>query len=199
MNWMNWKHAAVAAATVLSIGAIPAHAQQSQEPPRMMGPGMMGGGMMGPGMMGGGPGDGRGWRDDDDRWGWAMMGGRGMGMMGGPGMGPGMMMDGMGMMGFGLAMIGRLDLTDTQRRQVQRIADDLRRKNWGLMGQMHDEMSRMRDAMWADRRDRATILAANRRMSELRQQMLENTLTAADQAEAVLTPAQREQLRRFAP
>lgn len=190
---MNWKQAAVAAATVLSIGTITAYAQQSQEPPRTMGPGMMG-----PGTMGGGPGYGRGWRDDDDRWGWGMMGGRGMGMMGGWGMGRGMM-DGMGMMGFGLGAIGRLDLNDSQRRQVQKFDDELRRKNWALMGKMHDEMSRMRDAMWADKRDRATILAANKRMSELRQQMLENMLDAAGKAEAVLTPQQREQLRRYAP
>jgi len=189
---MNWKQAAVAAATVLSIGAITAYAQQSQEPPRTTGAGMMA-----PGMMGGGPGDGRGWRDDE-RWGWAMMGGRGMGMMGGRGMGPAMMMDGMGMMGFGLGAIGRLDLNDSQRRQVQKFDDELRRKNWDLMGKMHDEMSRMRDAMWTDKRDRAAILAANKRMSELRQQMLENMLDAADKAEAVLTPQQREQLRRYA-
>jgi len=161
---MNWKQAAVAAATVLSIGTITAHAQQGQEPPRMMGPGMMG-----------------------------------PGMMGGRGMGPGMMMDGPGMMSLGLAAIGRLDLTESQRRQVQRIDDELRRKNWELMGRMHDEMSRMRDAMWADRRDRAAILAANQRMSELRQQMLANMLDAADQAEALLTPPQREQLRRAVP
>jgi Spy/CpxP family protein refolding chaperone len=159
---MNWKQAAIAAATVVSIGAISAHAQQGQEPPGMMGPGMMGPGMMGPGMMG-----------------------------------PGMM--GPGMMDFGLAMIGRLDLSDAQRRQVQRIGDELRRQNWDSMGKMHDEMSRMRDAMWAAPRDRAAILAANRRMSELRQQMLENTLDAAAKAEALLTPQQREQLRRLAP
>lgn len=192
---MNWKLAAVAAATLLSIGTITVYAQQTQEPPRTMGPGMMG-----PGMMGGGPGYGRGWRDDDDYRGWGMMGGRGMGMMSWRGMGPGMMMDGMGMMGFGLGAIGRLDLNDNQRRQVQKIDDELRRKNWDLMGKMHDEMSRMRDAMWAaDKRDRAAILAANKRMSELRQQMLENMLDAADKAEALLTPQQREQLRRYAP
>lgn len=192
---MNLKQAAVAAATVLSIGTITAYAHQTQEPPRTMGPGMMG-----PGMMGGGPGYGRGWRDDDDDYrGWGMMGGRGMGMMGGRGMGPGMMMDGMGMMGFGLRAIGRLDLNDSQRRQIQKIDDELRRKNWDLMGKMHDEMSRIRDAMSADKRDRAAILAANKRMSELRQQMLENMLDAADKAEAVLTPQQREQLRRYAP
>ncbi|MFN3565062.1 MAG: Spy/CpxP family protein refolding chaperone [Burkholderiaceae bacterium] len=182
---MNWKQAAGGAATALSIGAITVYAQQGPEPLSTMGPGMMG------------PGYGRGWRDDD-RWGWAMMGGHGMGMMGWRGMGPGMMMDGMAMMGFGLGPIGRLDLNDSQRRQILRIEDELRRKNWELMGKMQDEMARMRDAMWSDKRDRAAILAASKRMSELRQQMLENMLDAADKAEAVLTPQQREQLRRFA-
>jgi len=189
---MNWKPVAVAAATALSIGTITVYAQPTQEPPRTMGPGMMS-----PGMMGGGPGSARGGRDDDDRLGWGMMGGRGaMGMMG---MGRGMM-DGMGMMGLSLGAIGRLDLSDAQRRQVQAVDDELRRKNWELVGKMHDEMARMRDAMWAtDRRDRAAILAANRRMSELRQQMLENMLDAADKGEAALTPQQREQLRRSLP
>jgi Spy/CpxP family protein refolding chaperone len=188
---MNWKPAAVVAAILLSTATINAYAQPPQEPAR--GPAVMGGG---PGF---GPGYGRGWRgDDDERWGWGMMGGRGMGMMGGWGMGRGMM-DGMGMMGFGLAAIGRLDLTDSQRRQLRKIDDELRRKNWGVMGKMQDEMSRMRDVMWADKRDRAAMLAANKRMSELRQQMFENMLDAVDKAEALLTPPQREQLRRFAP
>jgi Spy/CpxP family protein refolding chaperone len=104
---MNWKQAAIAAATVVSIGTIPAHAQQGQEPPGMMGPGMI---------------------------------------------------------DFGLAMIDRLDPNDAQRRQVQRIGDELRRQNWDSMGKM-----------------------------------LENTLDAAAKAEALLTPQQREQIRRFAP
>jgi hypothetical protein len=34
-------------------------------------------------------------------------------------------------------------------------------------------------------------------MSELRQQMLENSLVAADKVEAALTPQQREQLKRL--
>jgi len=142
---------------------------------RGMGPGMMGGYGQGYGM---GPG---------------MMGGYGMGpgMMGGYGMGPGMMG------GVGLGAIGRLDLNETQRKQVLHIQDDVRRKNWDLMGKMQDEMAKIRDAMWAgEKRDRAAVLAANKRMSDLRQQMLENSLEAADKAEALLTPEQREQLRR---
>jgi Spy/CpxP family protein refolding chaperone len=107
------------------------------------------------------------------------------------------MMGGMGMMGLG--PIGRLDLNDTQHQQVLKIEDELRRKNWDVMGKMQDEMAKLRDSMWSGKRDRAAILAANKRMSDLRQQMLENSLDARDKAEAVLTPQQREQLRRFGP
>jgi Spy/CpxP family protein refolding chaperone len=209
---MNWKLALAAAAAALTLGATIAHAQQAQEParamdhgmmgpgrmgPGMMGPGMMGPGMMGPGMMGDRPGHGHGGHHDDDRGGWGMMG-RGMGMMGGSGMGRGMM-DGTGMLRSTLGAIGRLDLSETQRRQLQKIHDELRRKNWDPLGKLYDEISRIREAMWADKRDRTAILAANKRMSELRQQMLENLLEAAEKAEALLTPQQREQLRRYAP
>lgn len=167
----------------------------------------MGQGMMGPSTMGGqGPGYGPGargygpghlpgrrgaWVDDDGGWGM-------MGMMGGYGMGPGMM-GGMGMMGLGLGPIARLDLDDSQRAQVLKIDDDLRRKNWDVMGKMQDEMAKMRDAWWSGKRDRAAILAAYKRMSDLRLTMLENSLDARDRAEAQLTPQQRDQLRRFGP
>jgi Spy/CpxP family protein refolding chaperone len=96
----------------------------------------------------------------------------------------------------GLGPINRLDLTDSQRKDVLKIQDELRRTNWTVMGSMHDERSKFREAMWAGKRDRAAILAASKRMSDLHQQMLENALNAFDKAEAVLTPQQREQLRR---
>jgi Spy/CpxP family protein refolding chaperone len=213
---MNWKLKALVAAAAAAVGAT-ALAQQTQPPQE---PPAMGQGMMGPGMMGGqGPGDGPGargygpghgpggrgaWVDDDDG-GWGMMGGRGwgmgpgmMGMMGGYGMGPGMM-GGMGMMGPGLGPIARLDLDGGQRAQVLKIEDDLRRRNWDVMGKMQDEMAKMRDAWWSGKRDRAAILAAYKRMSDLRLTMLENSLDARDRAEALLTPQQRDQLRRFGP
>lgn len=142
-----------------------------------MGPGRVGGGHhMGPDMMGGYP--------------------MGPGMMGGyrgDGMGPGTMMG-----GYSLGTIHRLDLTDEQRRKLAPIEDDLRRKNWELMGKMQDEMAKVRDASWSpDKRDRSAILAANKRMSELQQQMLENSLDAQDKAEALLTAPQKEQLKQL--
>lgn len=192
---MNLKQTSIAAAVALSVVGLAAHAHQAPaavpvHQPMMGGPGHGYGGRpeMGPGMMGRG-----------DPMGPGMMGGghpMGPGMMGGyrgHGMGPGTMRG-----GYGLGPIYRLDLSDDQRRQLAAIDDDLRRKNWDLMGKMQDERSKLRDAAWSpDGRDRSAILAANKRMSELRQQMLENRLDAQDKAEALLTAPQKEQLRQF--
>jgi Spy/CpxP family protein refolding chaperone len=167
-----------------------------------MGPGMMGGygpggpGYgMGPGMMGGpgGPGYGMGP---------GMMGG---GMMGPGMMGPGMMggMMGGGMMGMGPGMgpaLWSLDLSGTQRKEVLKVQDELRKKNWEVAGKMQDEMAKLRDAYWgSDKRDRQAISAAYKRIGELRQQRIENSLDAADKIEKVLTAEQREQMKRWGP
>jgi Spy/CpxP family protein refolding chaperone len=148
---------------------------------------------MGPGMMGGyGPG-GPGY-------------GMGPGMMGGPGgpgygMGPGMM--GGGMMGMGPGMgpaLWSLDLSGTQRKEVLKVQDELRKKNWEVAGKMQDEMAKLRDAYWgSDKRDRQAISAAYKRIGELRQQRIENSLDAADKIEKVLTAEQREQMKRWGP
>lgn len=181
------------------------------------GPGMMGPGMMGPGMMGGAPGAGpRGGYGPGYGPGYGM----GPGMMGGYGpgygMGPGMMggtmggMMGPGMMGgygaghgMGPGMMGgalwSLELTDAQRSQITKIHDEARRKNWDVMGKMQDEQAKLRDVYASGKRDRAAILAAYRRIGELRLQRIENALDARDKLEGVLTKEQREQLRRASP
>jgi len=156
-----------------------------------MGPGMMGGyGPGGPGAYGpGGPGYGMGP---------GMMGG---GMMGGGMMGPGMM--GGGMMGVGPGMgraLWSLDLNDNQRKEVVKVQDELRKKNWELAGKMQDEMAKLRDAYWgSDKRNRSAISAAYKRLGELRQSRIENSLDAADKIEKVLSAEQREQVKRWGP
>jgi Spy/CpxP family protein refolding chaperone len=196
--------AIVAAALALSPVAF---AQQPAKPGPGpgMGPGMMGGPGYGPGGQGGyGPGYGMGP---------GMMGGYGPGGPGGygpgSGMGPGMMGGGMmggGMMGGGMMGSGMsrafwsLNLNDTQRKEVLKVQDELRKKNWELAGKAQDEMAKLRDAYWgSDKRDRAAISAAYKRLGELRQQRIENSLDAADRIEKVLTPEQREQLKRWGP
>ena len=171
---MNWKQTAIAAATVLSVVGLTAYAQDSLQPVHGY-QGMMGGGYS----QGYGPGYGSGY---------------GSGYRGGYHMGPGMAMG-----GFELGAINRLDLNDQQRSQIVKIEDDLRKKNWDVMGKMQDEMTKLRDATWSSgKRDRGAILTANKRMTDLRQQLLENSLDATDKAEALLTPQQREQFKRLA-
>jgi Spy/CpxP family protein refolding chaperone len=182
-----------------------APAQPPAYGPWMMGPGgpMMGGPGVGPrggygpwqgmggGMMGGyGPWQGMG--------GGMMSGcGYGQGMGFGWMMGPGMM--GGGMMGMAGPALAALGLDDAQRKEVLKIGDELRKKRWAVAGQMQDEMAKVRDAAWAGKRDRAAILAAHKRMSELGQQQLENSLDAADRMDKVLTSEQRQQLGRITP
>lgn len=164
-------------AAAMALGASAACAQQPQATPA--GPGWG----MGPGMMGGygsrgeyGPGYHRG---------------RGM-MMGGYGRGMGM-----GMMGVGVGALAGLDLSDSQRKQVLAIEDEVRKANWATMGVMHDEMAKLRNmSVLGETRDRASITASNKRMFELRQQMLDRSLDAADKIEKILTPQQREQLKK---
>jgi Spy/CpxP family protein refolding chaperone len=197
------------------------------QPPQ--GPGMGPGAGMGPGMMGGygpgagqvpgggyGPGYGRGYGPGYGM-GPGMMGGygpgygMGPGMMHGYGMGPGMVGgDGPGMMGgygrgygMGAGMMGRalwsLDLSDAQRSQIAKIQDEVRRKNWDLLGKTLDERVKLREAYFSGKRDRAAILGAYKRIGELRLQRIENGLDAREQLEGVLTKEQRDELRRWGP
>jgi Spy/CpxP family protein refolding chaperone len=181
---MNWKKTATAAAIALGVVGAAGFTQpivQSAQAHQ--------------GMMGSyGTGSANGWGYGGYHMGPGMMGG--YGGYGGYGMGPGMMS---GYGGYGLGTIYRLDLTADQHKQLDGIQDDLRKKNWDLMGKMQDEMSKLGNISSApDKQDRTAILAANKRMFELRQQMLENGLDAQDKAEALLTPQQKEQYRKLA-
>jgi Spy/CpxP family protein refolding chaperone len=186
--------AIVAAALALSpMGAVLAQQPAKPGPGAGMGPGMMGGpGQgygMGPGMMGG-YGSGYG------------PGGQGSGP--GYGMGPGMMGGGMmggEMMGGGTGRaLWSLNLSDSQRKEILKVQDELRKKNWELAGKAQDEMAKLRDAYWgSDKRDRAAISAAYKRIGDLRHQRIENSLDAAERIEKVLTAEQREQLKRWGP
>ncbi len=179
----------------------PAPAQPPAWGPAMMGPG---------GPMMGGPGAGpRGGYGPWQGMGGGMMGGCGYGagmgfggMMGGGMMGGGMMGGGMmggGMMGVAGPALAALGLDEAQRNEVVKIGDELRKKRWAVAGQMQDEMAKIRDAAWSGKRDRAAILAAHKRMSELGQQQLESSLDAAERIDKVLTPEQRQQLGRIGP
>jgi len=203
-------------AFVLAAAAGMAPAQQPAQPAAgadaapgyRMGPGMMGGPGRGYGMgpgMAGGPGWGYGMGPGMMERGPGRGYGMGPGMMGWHGtsdwVAPGMMGHGMGMMGGGIGRaLWALDLNDEQRKQVLALQEELRKKHWDLAGRIQEEQVKLRDAWWlSGKRDRAAILAANKRLGELRQQGLEQSLDVADRLDAILDDQQREQLRRRGP
>lgn len=114
--------------------------------------------------------------------------GMGPGMMGGYGMGPGMM----GGYDFGAA----LNLTAEQRSQITKIQDELRLKHWELMGKMQREQLQMKELYASDKRDDAALSNSFRKMSELRQEMFDQLLSAQTQVDALLTKEQRDILKR---
>jgi len=196
-------------------GAALAQAPQGPGP----GPGMMGQGA-GPGMMSGyGPGGQRGYGPGPQGgYGPGMMGGygpgygMGPGMMGGYGpgygMGPGMMGGygpgygmGPGMMGgYGMGALYMLDLNDVQRSKVNEISDGLRKKNWQILGQVQDEQAKLRDLyLGTEQPDRSAILAAYKRLFDLRLQRVEAMLDARTELERILTKEQRDALRSWRP
>ena len=134
----------------------------------------------GPGMMGGGYGYGPG-----------MMGGYGPGGA----YGPGMMGRGFGP-GGGLAA---LNLTDEQRDKILAIQEENRSKNWGTMGQMRSEMFKLRRMYNSDKVDPNALAEQQKKVDELRRQMLKSQAEARNQMLAVLTPEQRKQWRQFGP
>jgi Spy/CpxP family protein refolding chaperone len=141
------------------------------------GPGMMGGygSGMGPGMMGGGYGPGM--------------------------MGPGMMGGGYGP-GWGGASGGAtaaLNLTDEQQQKVLAIQEENRRKNWDKMGQMRAEQFKLRSLYNADSIDPQAFAEQQKKVDDLRREMLVSRLETRKQVEAVLTPEQRQQFRQYGP
>ena len=138
------------------------------------GPGMQGPGMMnGPGMMGYGPG-----------------------MMNGPGMmgyGPGMM----GMGGFG--PMAALNLTEDQQDKIFAIHEQMRAKNFATMSKMRQEMFKLRKLMNAETPDTKAVVEQQKKVDDVRREMLASHLDTRKEIDKVLTPEQRKQHRQMGP
>lgn len=121
--------------------------------------------------------------------------GYGPGFGGGQGYGPGMM-GGYGLSGGALAA---LDLTDEQRDKILAIQEENRRKNWDTMGQMRGEMFKLQRMFYADKTQPNAVAEQQKKVDELRRQMLRSRLETRSQIEGALTPDQRKQMRSFGP
>jgi len=184
------------AAALLAAGAIGATAI-AQGPG--YGPGMMGGGPgYGPGMMGGGPGYGPGMMGGGPGYGPGMMGG-GPGYGPGRGYGPGGGCGPGGGFGPAAAMLESLNLTDEQFDKIQAMQEENRQKNWAAMGQLRAEMFKLRRMYYADKVDANAATEQQKKVDELRRQLLKSRIERRNQVEALLTPEQRAQFREYRP
>jgi Spy/CpxP family protein refolding chaperone len=125
--------------------------------------------------------------------------GMGPGMMGGYGMGPGMM-GGYGPgYGMGPTMMGefwsqKLNLTDEQQDEIDKIMNETRRTHWAIMGKFMDDRAKLRDLYQAPQRDEAAIERTYQEMAGLRQRMVDTASDAHHRMDAVLTPEQHRQV-----
>ena len=117
------------------------------------------------------------------------VGGYGPGMMGG-GYGPGMM---------GGGPLSGLDLKDDQRDKIFAIQEEARTKNFGTMTQMRAEQYKMAKMYNAEKADPKLIGEQQKKVDELRRQMIQSRVETRNEIEAVLTPEQKKQLRQYAP
>ncbi|MGE0355418.1 MAG: Spy/CpxP family protein refolding chaperone [Burkholderiales bacterium] len=131
-----------------------------------------------------------------------MAGGHGMGpgMMGGHGMGPGMMgghgmMGGPGMMG-GFRGLEGLGLNAEQQSKVREIQRDLQRKQHATMGSLRELRWQEEDAAKSPAFDEAAARKRYEAQAAASKQMFEARLEAHKRIQELLTPEQREQLRR---
>lgn len=166
------------------------------------GPGMMGPGYgYGPGMMGGyGPGYG---------YGPGMMGGYGPGYGYGPGMmggwGPGSAWGpggrgayggrGYGMIGLG--PVGALNLNADQRTKIAQIEQDVQKRNWDLIGQMHQDRAQLAMLFNQEKVDPNKVGSVYDRIASLHKKILQNNIQARNDIESTLTSQQREQLKQW--
>jgi len=124
--------------------------------------------------------------------------GAGRGPRGGPGGGPG----GGPAWGRGYGPGGPLEalnLTDEQRQKIAAIQEENRRANWNTMGEMRSEQYKLRQMAWADKIDPVAFADQQKKVDELRRQMLRSRVEARNQVETLLTPEQRKTFRQLGP
>ncbi|MCA6215590.1 Spy/CpxP family protein refolding chaperone [Ideonella sp. B7] len=119
---------------------------------------------------------------------WAQPSGSGYGM-GGYGMGP-------GMMGGQSQAFADLKLSAEQRKKIDDIQEETFKAMWQLMGTMHQQGYRMHDWAGSGLLDEAAARKAYEQMAATQKSMFELQLGARKKIDAVLTPEQREQLRK---
>jgi Spy/CpxP family protein refolding chaperone len=87
--------------------------------------------------------------------------------------------------------MARLNLTEEQRAQVDRIREETRRASWNAMGQIMTERHQLRELMRQDKVDPNAVVEQQKKIDDLRREVLKNRLEGRNRVMAMLTPEQQ--------
>lgn len=111
-----------------------------------------------------------------------------------------MMGQGPGGRGGGMMGLGRLNLTEDQRTQVQKLMEQNRQAHQPDMQKMADAQKALRDAIFADAGpDESAIHAAQAQIQALEPLMAQHRVEMEVAVAKILTPDQRKQMREMPP
>jgi len=96
-------------------------------------------------------------------------------------------------------MIMSLDLSDGQRRKINKLSDDLQHGNREAKGKIMDISAKLRGLYAADKRNPSAIGKEYQKIFDLKRKMIEATIATQNHIEEILTPEQRAQLKNMCP
>ena len=108
------------------------------------------------------------------------------------------MTGGYGRGGYG-SPLAALNLTDEQQDKLFALQEDHRRKNSDTMSKMRSETFKLRRMYNAESVDSKSLLEQQKKVDDLRRQVLASRLEMRKQMEGMLTPEQRKQMRQLGP
>jgi len=101
-------------------------------------------------------------------------------------MGPGMM---------GWRNYRELNLGADQKSKISQIRQEMRTKQWAIMGEIMDAQDNLQDLYDVDKQDGAAINKQYKEIEDLRRQMVDNSVDAHNRINGILTKEQREKSR----
>ncbi len=101
------------------------------------------------------------------------------------------------MRGYAMGPIMELNLSDAQRTQINKIADNLRQQHWASMGQIMGQQSKLRDLYAMEQPDPKQVGDTYGAIAKLRQDMVVTQVKAHNDAVGLLSNDQRAQLKQI--
>ena len=95
----------------------------------------------------------------------------------------------------GFRVFSMLDLTKDQRKKINKLHDDMRKKHWEIRGEIMKLESELRDTYDAAEPDPKAVGDIYEKIDKLRRNIIVSRVGAMNKARKLLTPEQRKRLK----